>query len=57
MFYGAGVEFFPLKQDKDIRAHIAWTSSNTGFNTLDIGLTWKFDITGAAKSIFNRLNR
>lgn len=57
MFYGAGVEFFPLKQDKDIRAHVAWTSSNTGFNTLDIGLTWKFDITGAAKSIFNRLNR
>ena len=57
MFYGAGLEFFPLKGDKDVRVHAAWSSSNWGLNTLDIGLTWKFDITGAARHLFGKLDK
>ena len=43
-FYGAGLEFFPLKENKDIRIHSIWASDNFGFNFLSVGLTWKFNI-------------
>ena len=52
--YGAGLEFFPLKEDKDIRIHAAWMTNCWGPATLDIGLTWKFDLTGAAKYLLGR---
>ena len=57
LFYGAGVEFFPLKENKDIRIHTIWSSDNTGFNFLSIGLTWKIDVTGAAKHIFGKSDK
>ena len=57
VFYGAGLEFFPLKENKDVRAHAIWASNNYGLNYLSIGLTWKFDITGAAKYMFEKLNK
>ena len=56
-FYGAGIEFFPLKENRNVRIHAAWASNNDGLNILDIGLTWKIDITGATKTVFARLNR
>lgn len=52
LFYGAGVEVFPFT-DKDIRLHAAWSGNNFGENYLNVGITWKFDITGAVKSLFN----
>ena len=52
LFYGAGMEFFPLKENKDIRIHAIWASNNYGLNLINIGLTWKFDITGTAKNLF-----
>ena len=57
IFYGAGVEFFPLKEDKDVRLHAAWSSSNIGANFLNIGVTWKFDLTKAGKYLFSRLDK
>jgi hypothetical protein len=45
MFYGAGLEFFPLKENKNVRVHAAWMGHTIGISTLDIGLTWKMDIT------------
>ena len=57
LFYGAGVEFFPLKEDKDVRLHAAWSSNNIGANFLNIGLTWKFDLTRAGKYLFSRLDK
>ena len=57
LFYGAGVEFFPLKEDKDVRLHAAWSSSNIGANFLNIGVTWKFDLTKAGKYLFSRLDK
>ena len=57
LFYGAGIEFFPLKEDKDIRLHAAWSSNNFGDNFLNVGLTWKFNLTGAAKHMFGKLCR
>ena len=52
MFYGAGLEFFPLKENKNIRLHAAWAASNIGYNALNIGLTWFIDFTGAARRLF-----
>lgn len=56
LFYGAGVEFFPLKENRDIRLHAQWSSNDyyTGGHLLNIGLTWKFDITGAVKHLATR---
>ena len=59
LFYGAGLEYFPLQENKDIRIHAAWAANNYGYNTLNIGLTWNIDLTGTAKKIFagsNKLN-
>lgn len=53
LFYGAGVEYYPLKDNQDIRLHAAWAGNNFGGNRLDIGLTWKMNLT----RILTRLNR
>ncbi len=53
-FYGAGLEFFPLKENRDIRLHAAWTGNNQGGSFLNIGLKWRFDITSAAKYLFRK---
>ncbi len=55
LFYGAGVEYFPLKND-DLRLHAAWSSNNFGEHYLDIGIKWHFSLTKAAKHIFNKLS-
>lgn len=41
-FYGAGVEFFPMKNSKDVRIHAVWNSSNDNFNAhnISIGFRW-----------------
>lgn len=54
-FYGAGLEYFPLKENKSIRLHAAWASNNyTNRHSINIGLTWKFDVVGAIKHIVGR---
>ena len=57
IFYGAGVEFFPVKSNRDVRVHAIWASNSflTEGHYLNIGLTWKLDLTGAAKSLFNKI--
>jgi hypothetical protein len=56
IFYGAGVEYFPLKENKSIRLHAAWTSNNyTKRHALNIGLTWKFDLVNAVEHITRRV--
>ena len=57
LFYGAGVEFFPLKEDKDIRIHAAWSSNSFFGDTLNLGLTWNLDFTTAAKHLFHNSDR
>ena len=54
-YYGAGFEYFPLKDTKDIRLHATWASNSFGDHFINIGVTWKFDITSAAKYLFSRL--
>lgn len=41
-FYGAGVEFFPMRGSKDVRIHAVWNSSSDNFNAhnVSIGLRW-----------------
>ena len=53
LFYGAGVEFFPLREDKDIRLHAAWTSNAFFGDIINVGITWKMDLTRAAKHLFH----
>ena len=52
-FYGAGIEIFPFF-NKDIRLHAAWSGNNFGENYLDIGLTWKMNLTSMAKFLFTK---
>ena len=48
-FYGAGVEYYPIES---VRLHAAWASNNyTSRHTIDIGLTWKFDVVKAFRRI------
>ena len=56
IFGGAGFEYFPLKENKDIRLHAVWAYNDYMYgHTLNIGLTWKLDLTGTAKHLFARL--
>jgi hypothetical protein len=55
LFYGAGVEFFPVKSYKNLRVHALWASNNQDNpNYINVGLTWKLDLTGAGKALFNK---
>ena len=52
IFYGAGLEYYPLKENKSIRLHAAWASNNyTKRHMFNVGLTWKFDVVNAVKQI------
>ena len=57
VFYGAGAEFFPLKDNKDIRLHAIWASNThlTESHYINVGLTWKLDLTRAGKKLINKL--
>lgn len=55
LFYGAGAEFFPLKENKNVRLHTYWTHNTeySGCHIFNVGLTWKMDLTKAVKNILN----
>ena len=55
-FYGLGMEYFPIKGERNLRVHAAYSGNNFGMNIIEAGLTVKFDITGAAKSLFGSRN-
>ncbi len=51
-FYGAGVEYYPIKS---VRLHAAWASNSyTSRHTIDIGVTWKFDVVKAFRRVIGR---
>lgn len=55
LFYGAGVEYFPIKNNKNVRLHAVWSSNNyTERHGINIGLTWKFDVVNAISRIFKK---
>ena len=48
-YYGAGVEYLPVES---VRLHAVWASNNyTSHHTINIGATWRFNITNAIKRI------
>jgi hypothetical protein len=49
LYYGAGVEYFPFKENRDVRLHAYWAANNYGDNMISIGLRWKIDVTSALK--------
>ena len=56
IYYGAGLEFFPFKEDKSLRLHAAWASNNyTKSHIIDVGLTLKFDVVGAVKFLARKV--
>lgn len=42
VFYGAGVEFFPMKDSKDVRIHAYWSSSNDNFRAHNVGIGFRW---------------
>ena len=57
LFYGAGLEYFPLKENKNIRLHAVWSSNNyTKRHAINVGLTWKFDVVNAISRIATKKN-
>ena len=52
LYYGGGVEYFPFKENRDIRLHAFWALNNYGDNILNIGLRWKIDATSIIKRMF-----
>ena len=51
-FYGGGFEYFPLKENKDIRIHAAYTHNDyTIGDMFSIGLTWKMNLTKGIRKI------
>jgi len=46
LFYGLGLEYFPIKDKKDVRLHAYWTSNNADikYNTFNIGVTWQMKV-------------
>jgi hypothetical protein len=59
IFYGAGAEFHPFKNYRDIRLHAIWASNTelTASHYINIGLTWKMNLTRAGKKLFNNLKK
>jgi hypothetical protein len=54
-FYGAGVEYFPIKDSRDVRLHAIWASNSyTARHTINVGVTWKFDVTRAIQRIIKK---
>ena len=54
LFYGAGIEYFPLKENKDLRLHAAWSSNNLGDNYLNVGLKLRMRLTDAARHLLSK---
>ena len=59
IFYGAGAEFYPFKNYRDIRLHAIWASNTelTATHYINVGLTWKMDLTSLGKKLFNKLKK
>ena len=54
LYYGAGVEYCPIES---VRLHAVWGSNNyTSRHTINIGATWRFDITNAIRRIAGKCN-
>ncbi|HCX98627.1 MAG TPA: porin [Bacteroidales bacterium] len=45
-FYGAGVEYFPISNSKDVRLHAVWASNNDHlqYHTFNFGVRWQMNI-------------
>lgn len=51
-FIGGGFEYFPIQNNKDIRLHAVYTFNNyTVGHMLNIGLTWKMNLTAAVRKL------
>ena len=58
LFYGAGLEFFPAKDYKDLRIHAVWGANNySGEHILEIGIKWDLNLTEAGKRLFNKCQK
>ena len=57
LYYGAGVEYFPFKENRDVRLHAYWAANNYGDNMFNIGLRWKIEVTSALKRVIGRTEK
>ena len=55
-FFGGGFEYFPIKGNKDIRFHIAYTHNDyTVGNMVSLGMTWKMNFIRNIKKLFGAI--
>ena len=53
VLYGCGVEYFPLKENKDIRLNATYIHNDFMIGDMvNIGLTWKMNLTRAVRRLF-----
>lgn len=45
-FYGAGIEYFPIRNSSDVRLHAFWASNNdpVQYNTFNFGVRWQMNV-------------
>ena len=52
IFFGGGLEYFPLKENKDIRLHAVYTYNEYTIGQMfSLGLTWKMNLTKGIKRL------
>jgi hypothetical protein len=52
IFFGGGFEYFPLKENKDIRLHAVYTYNEYTIGQMfSLGLTWKMNLTKGIKRL------
>ena len=46
LFYGAGIEYFPIRNSKDVRIHAFWASNNDPlqYHTFNVGARWQMNV-------------
>ena len=46
LFYGAGIEYFPVSNSKDVRIHGFWASNNDPlqYQTFNVGVRWQMNV-------------
>ena len=51
-FFGCGFEYFPLKENRNVRLHAAYTHNPYAIgDIINVGLTWKMNVTNGIKKI------
>ena len=57
IYYGGGIEYFPFKENRDVRLHAYYAANNYGDEMFNIGLRWKIDMTSVLKRAISGIEK